>query len=246
MDETNFFAEEQIAFYKEALELLNRNNMPWLVGGAFALRQYTGISRNTKDIDIFCKAADYQKVLKIFVDHGLEVEVTDARWLSKVYKDGFFIDIIFSTSNNLCPVDDSWFVNAIPGSLFGISVKCVTPEDLIWCKTYIQDRGRFDGADVHHLILKQAKNMDWNRLLLRLDHHWHLLFAQLLTFQFVYPSERDIIPRRIFDELLKRAGDQFDLPPSKNKICLGPVIDHSSYGTDIVDWGYKVITLNSV
>lgn len=246
MDETNFFTEEQIAFYKEALELLNRNEMPWLIGGAFAIREYTGISRNTKDIDIFCKAADYQKVLKLFVDQGLEVEVTDARWLAKVFKDGYFIDIIFSTSNNLCPVDDSWFTNAIEGTLFGVSVKVMTPEDLIWCKTYIQDRGRFDGADINHLLLRQAKNLDWNRLLHRLDHHWHLLFSQLLTFQFVYPSDRDVIPRWLFDELLKRAGDQFDLPPSENKVCLGPIIDHKSYEIDIKEWNYKVVTLNSV
>lgn len=246
MDETNFFTEEQIAFYKEALELLNRNEMPWLIGGAFAIREYTGISRNTKDIDIFCKAADYQKVLKLFVDKGLKVEVTDARWLAKVFKDGYFIDIIFSTSNNLCPVDDSWFTNAIEGTLFGVSVKVMTPEDLIWCKTYIQDRGRFDGADINHLLLRQAKNLDWNRLLHRLDHHWHLLFSQLLTFQFVYPSDRDVIPRWLFDELLKRAGDQFDLPPSENKVCLGPIIDHKSYEIDIKEWNYKVVTLNSV
>lgn len=246
MDETTLFAADQIAFYKDALELLNRNEMPWLIGGAFAIRQYTGVSRNTKDIDIFCKAADYQRVLKLFVDNGLKVEVTDARWLAKVFKDGYFIDIIFSTSNNLCPVDDTWFTNARTGRIFDVPVKCVAPEDLIWCKTYIQDRGRFDGADIHHLILKQGKTLDWDRLLYRLDHHWHLLFSHLLTFQFVYPSDRDIIPRKIFDRLLIKAKEQFDLPPSENKVCLGPIIDHSSYEIDIKEWNYKVVTLNSV
>ena len=246
MDETKNFTEEQIKFYREALELLNEHKLPYLIGGAFAIRQYTGISRNTKDIDVFCKAGDYQDVLKLFVDHGLEVEVTDARWLAKVFKDGYFIDIIFSTSNNLCPVDDSWFTNSCQGNMFGVTVNCVAPEDLIWCKSYIQDRGRYDGADVLHLILRHGKKMDWNRLLHRLENHWHLLLAHLLNFQFVYPSDRDIIPRWLFDELLIKAKEQFDLPPSENKVCLGPIIDHSSYEIDIKEWGYKVVTLNSV
>lgn len=246
MDETNFFEEDQIEFYKNALELLNKHEMPYLIGGAFAIRQYTGISRNTKDIDVFCRAGEFQKVLKLFVDYGLKVEVTDARWLAKVFKDGYFIDIIFSTSNNLCPVEDSWFTKASESKLFGVPVKVLAAEDLIWCKTYIQDRGRFDGADILHIILKQGKNLDWEHLLHRLEHHWHLLLAHLLNFQFVYPSDRDIIPRWLFDELLKRAKEQFDLPPSENKVCLGPIIDHSSYGIDIKEWNYKVITLNSV
>ena len=246
MDETKNFTEEQIKFYKEVLELLNKNNIPYLIGGAFAIRNYTGISRNTKDIDLFCKAGDYQEVLKICVDQGLEVEVTDARWLAKIFKDGYFIDVIFSTSNNLCPVDDSWFTNSCQANLFDVKVNCVAPEDMIWCKTYIQDRGRFDGADINHLILKRGRDLDWKRLLGRLENHWHLLLAHLLNFQFVYPSDRDIIPRWLFDELLKKAKEQFDLPPSENKVCLGPIIDHRSYGIDITEWGYKVVTLNSV
>ena len=246
MDEMTHFEEDQIKFYKEALELLNKNNVPYLIGGAFAIRSYTGISRNTKDIDLFCKAGDYQHVLKLFVDNGLKVEVTDARWLAKVFKDGYFIDIIFNTTNNLCAVDDSWFTNACQSSLFGLTVNCVAPEDMIWCKTYIQDRGRFDGADIYHLILKRGKDMDWNRLQKRLEQHWHLLFAHLLNFQFVYPTDRDIIPRWLFDDLLRKAKEQFDLPPSENKVCLGPIIDHRSYEVDIREWGYKVVTLNSV
>lgn len=246
MDETIYFEEEQIKFYKEALELLNRNNIPYLIGGAFAIRQYTGITRNTKDIDLFCKAGDYQQVLKMFVDHDFQVEVTDARWLAKVYKEHYFIDVIFNTTNNLCPVDDSWFHQACQSKIFGVPVKCVAPEDLIWCKTYIQDRGRFDGADINHMILRRGKELDWKRLHDRLEQHWHLLLAQLLNFQFVYPSDRDIIPRWLIDELLRKAKEQFELPPSENKVCLGPIIDHSSYDVDIREWNYKVVTLNSV
>src|SRR5207245_494609 len=40
------------AFYRRVMETLDRSDVPFLVGGAFALAQYTGIIRVTKDFDI--------------------------------------------------------------------------------------------------------------------------------------------------------------------------------------------------
>jgi hypothetical protein len=233
-------------FYHEALQLLNEKKYPFLMGGAFALRLYSDIYRDTKDLDIFCRATDYQKILKLFSDKGYEVEITDPRWLAKVFHKGHFIDIIFNTTNNICVVDDSWFDNAIKGELFDVPVLYVAPEELFWSKSYVQNRERYDGADLNHLILKYGTKMDWKRVLMRMDQHWHLLLAQFLNFQFVYPSERNIIPRWIFDELVERAKIQFDLPSPIAKVCLGPLVDHTQYKTDIFDWGYKIITTRSV
>lgn len=246
MEVKDIFSEPQIQFYKDSLELLNKNGIPYLIGGAFALRQYTDVSRNTKDIDLFCKAGDSQRVLKLFADNGYKVEVTDARWIGKVFKGDYFIDIIYNTTNNLCPVDDSWFDHSVETTLFDVPILFVAPEELMWCKLYIQDRGRFDGADINHMILKRGRDLDWDRLLWRIEPHWHLLLAHLLTFQFVYPSERDIIPRPVFNDLLRRAQEQFDIPPSLTKVCRGPILDHSSYEIDIKEWDFKAITLNTI
>jgi len=48
--------EQQLFLFREILELLEKKKIPFAVAGAFALRQHTGISRDTKDLDIFCKA----------------------------------------------------------------------------------------------------------------------------------------------------------------------------------------------
>lgn len=233
-------------FYREALELLNAYQYPFLMGGAFALRLYTDIYRDTKDLDLFCRAIDYQKILKLFSDNGFKVEITDSRWIAKAFKDNHFIDIIFNTSNNICAVDDSWFEKAVKGELFGVPILFIAPEELFWSKSYVQNRERFDGADLNHLILRYGEKMDWSRVLMRLNQHWHILLAHFLNFQFVYPSERHIIPRWIFDELVDRAKIQFDLPAPVAKVCLGPLIDHTQYQTDIFEWGYKIITTRSV
>jgi predicted nucleotidyltransferase len=237
--------EKQIAhdFYRDALKLLNEDGLQYLIGGAFALRNYTGIYRDTKDLDLFCKAGDYPKILKLFALNGLKTEVTDSRWLAKAFRDDYFIDLIFNTVNNLCPVESSWFEHAHNGELYGVPVKYVAPEELVWCKIYIQDRYHYDGADVNHIILKKSKEMDWPRVINRLDQHWHLLLAQFLNFQFVYPSERETIPKWLFEELLDRSRSQYELPLPLEKVCRGPYLDHTMYNTDIIEWDYKIITV---
>jgi hypothetical protein len=234
-------------FYCEALQLLNESGEEYLLGGAFAIMHHTGIFRNTKDLDIFCKSGNYTRILKFFADKGYRVELTDSRWLAKVYKDDYFIDVIFNSVSNSCRVDDSWFQHAVSTDYQDIHVKIIAPEELIWCKAYVHNRERYDGADINHLLLRCGKTLDWKRLFARLDQHWHLLLSVLLLFQFVYPGDyRDIIPQWLFDELIQRAKDQYLIPGSTEKICLGPLIDNTQYRTDIVEWNYKALTIKTI
>lgn len=239
--------KEAHAFYKEALELLEESGAEFMLGGAFCMFEYTGIYRDTKDLDIFCKPSEYPKILKFFGDKGYQTELTDVRWLAKVFKGEYFIDIIFDTVNNICRVDDTWLQHAPEMEFVGCKVRMLPAEELIFCKLYVQNRERFDGADVNHVLLKQGKNLDWKRLMQRMDPHWHILLAQLVMFQFVYPSDfHDIIPRWVFDELMMRAHQQYDIPPAVEKVCRGPIIDQTQYQIDIKDWDYKVVTIKTV
>ncbi|PRY11285.1 putative nucleotidyltransferase-like protein [Pontibacter ummariensis] len=233
-------------FYKEALQLLSQSDASFLVGGGFALRLYTDIMRDTKDLDIFCKSGDTPRILKQFKENGYETELTDARWLAKAIKGEHFMDIIFNNPGNHCAVDDSWFQRAVESEMLGIKVRVIPAEALIWSKLYVQNRERYDGGDINHILLRYGKNLDWKWLWKNIEVHWQLLLAQLLSFQFVYPSERDIIPKWLFEELLTRAREQFEMPPPVEKICRGPLIDQTQYQTDVTEWDYKVVTIRSV
>jgi len=239
--------KEAHAFYREALELLQESSAEFMLGGAFALFHYTGIYRDTKDLDIFCRIRDYPKILKYFSEKGYKTELSDVRWLAKIFKEEYFIDVIFDSVNNICSVDDSWFEHAHNAEFVGLNVKLLSPEELIWCKIYVQNRERYDGADVNHIILRYGKKLDWKRLFSRFEQHWHLLLSQLINFQFVYPADyHDIIPKWLFDELIGRAQEQYDLPPSLEKVCRGPMIDQTQYSIDIKDWNYKSYTIKTV
>lgn len=229
-------------FYVKVLAMLRESGEPFMIGGAFAVSHYTGIWRDTKDLDVFTDKACCMRLLRYFSSRGYRAELTDMRWLGKIFDGDYFIDLIFDTPNNICRVDDTWFAAAKDGLLFDEQVRFVGPEDLIWCKSYVQNRLRYDGADVHHIMLRQGEHLDWRRLLGRLDQHWHLLFSSLVLFQFIYPADyRRLIPRWLFDDLLARAREQYDLPEAVRPVCLGPLIDQHQYVTDIREWGYKVI-----
>jgi hypothetical protein len=228
MIETEQQKQESNAFYKEALQLLHDSSCHFMLGGAFAMFHYTGIFRNTKDLDIFCKSSEYPKILKFFAENGYETELTDVRWLAKIFKGEYFIDIIFDTVNNICTVDDSWYERASDGMFVCTPVKFIPAEELIWCKTYVQNRERNDNADINHILLKHGKNIDW-------------------TFQFVYPADyREIVPKWLFDELMSRAHEQYDLPSPVEKVCRGPLIDQTQYQVDIKEWDYKTCTIKTI
>jgi hypothetical protein len=247
MIETEEQKKEAQAFYREALEMLTACGEEFMLGGAFATFHYTGIYRDTKDLDVFCKPNEYPKILKHFAEQGYRTELHDVRWLAKIFKGEYYIDVIFNSVNNICLVDDSWYAYASRGEFAGVSVKFLSAEELIWCKAFVQNRERYDGADINHIILRYGKKLDWKRLLMRLDPHWHLLLSHLILFQFVYPSDfHEIIPKWLFDELMNRAQGQYELPPAVVRVCRGPVIDNTQYAIDVKEWNYKSYTIKTI
>ena len=239
---TEEYEKEAEEFYKEFLQVLVECKLPFLVGGTYAVKFYTEIIRPTKDIDVFCKAGDYPKILKVFQDQGYEVQVIDDRWLAKVTKGKYFADIIFGGIPATWPINDEWIENATTGEILGYTVKITPVEELILSKMYRQGRNNYDGADVTHLILKEGKNLDWKRLLNHAEPNWEVLLAQIIMFRFVYPSDRNSIPRWLLEELLGRVSAQLVLPEPEEKVCRGSLLSHTQYQTAYTEWGYKDVS----
>src|ERR687894_92556 len=137
---------ESEAFYAEALKELNQLGLPYLLAGTYALSAYTGITRTTKDLDIFCKAGDYPRVLSHFKNLGYAIEIEDERW--------------------------------------------------------------------------------------------EVLLMHLLNFRWIYPTERDNVPRWVMDELLDRLAKQLELPPPQMKVCRGRMFSRVDYEIDVKAWGF--------
>ena len=227
------------AFYCEVLQHMSQSGIPFLVSGTYALASYTGIDRPTKDVDVFAKAGDALRLLSYFREHGFDTVVVDERWLARITRGELFVDIITNMPTSSTHVTDEWFDNAPTSHLFGSEVKLIPPTEFIWSKIFVQDRHRYDGADVAHMILKCHGQVDWKRLLSRMELYWEVLLMAVLNFRFVYPSERDLVPRWVMDELLGRLQAQLEMPQAEKRVCRGRIFSPRDYMIDINDWGFS-------
>ena len=226
-------------FYCHTLSVLEEAGLPSLIGGAYAFARYTGIERHTKDIDVFVREADFQPTLRALERAGFKTDTPFPHWLGKAYHGEFFVDLIFSSGNGLARVDDEWFTNAIDDHIFDVPVKLVPPEEMIWSKAFIQERERFDGADIAHLLKARGDSLDWQRLVRRFGPHWRVLLSHLVLFEYIYPSERERIPSGIIHELLRRLGEAMSAPPPTEPVCRGTVLSRQQYLIDVERWGYR-------
>ena len=92
--------------------------------------------------------------------------------LGKGYRGEDFVDVIFSSGNGVARVDEEWFERAVAEEVLGYPTRLIPAEEMIWSKAFVQERERFDGADIAHLIRSRGEGLDWERLLRRFGRHW--------------------------------------------------------------------------
>jgi hypothetical protein len=231
--------ESSIRFYRHALSILKASGVRHLVGGAYAFARYTGIERHTKDFDVFICRDDFQRAAWGFQKAGYKTELTFPHWLGKAYHGDDFVDLIFSAGNGVASVDDTWFEHAVNDQVFGVDVQLIPAEEMIWSKGLIMERERFDGADVAHVIRAVGDQLDWNRVLHRYGPYWRALYAHIVLFGFIYPSDRSKVPAWVVEELTKRLHDETRAGDGNEKVCYGTIISRQQYLKDIDEWGYK-------
>jgi hypothetical protein len=231
--------EQTKAFYSETLKVLNASGIPFLVGGAYALAQYTGIERHTKDLDVFVRREDCLRTLAVLRRAGYRTEMTFPHWLGKAFHGGEFVDVIFSSGNAIAEVDDLWFEHSVDGEILGVAVKLSPVEEMIWSKAFVMERERYDGADVAHILRMCGSALDWRRLLNRFEDNRRVLFAHLTLFGFIYPSERNKVPQWVMKELLTYLSEELDSEPKDEKICRGTLISRAQYLVDVDRDGFR-------
>jgi len=226
-------------FYRRTLHVLSDARIPFLVGGSHAVLNYTGIIRDTKDFDLFLRHDDLDAALSALREAGYHTEITFPHWLAKAKQGGDVVDLVFSSGNGICRVDDAWFRFATEAEVLGMPVKFAPVEELLWQKAFVMERERYDGADVAHILRSCAESLDWDRLLQRFDPHWQLLLSHLVLFGFIYPSERHRVPAGVLTNLSRRLQQVVDAPPSDDRVCRGTLMSRAQYLLDIGRYGYE-------
>lgn len=229
--------EEERVVYQRALRALNRAGVPYTVSGLYAVFEYTGIYRQTKDLDLFFRPEDVVAAARVLRDDGFHVHIEQAHWLAKAWYDDKLVDLIYGMGNGLAFIDQAWFENSRPGILAAEQVRVAPPEDLIWHRLFVSERHRWDMSDIAHLILCRGDELNWERLIARVGPFWRLLLAQVLTFDFCYPGHRPRVPTWVREDLLERAHEELDRTGDPGA-CWGTMISKFSFAIDVNEWGF--------
>jgi hypothetical protein len=230
-------ADPAARFYQGILSKMDGLRVPYVIGGAIAFSHFSKVPRDTKDVDIFVKRSDCPRVLEAFAAEGYETENPFPHWLAKIRRGRDFVDVIYSSGNGIARVDDLWFEHAIKADVLGMIVPISPPEEMIWSKAFIQERERYDGADVMHVLREVGPSLDWPRLLMRFGDHWRVLLSHLILFGFVYPDKRQIIPEWVMEELVRRLAAS--RPNASNDVCYGTLLSREQYLDDLTRLKYR-------
>ena len=229
---------QSLSFYRDAMRVLLDADVPFLLGGAYALALYTGIERHTKDFDLFLRETDLDRAMRGFERQNFRVDRTHPHWLAKAYCGDDCIDLIYRAGNGLCDVDESWFERGRSDEALGVAIKLVAPEDIIWMKAFIMERERFDGADIAHLLYSCADKLDWQHLVRRFGEHWRVLLSHLVLFGFIYPSEKHRVPQSVISELLQWTIEDQHVA-EREAICRGTLLSRAQYLVDVNERGLR-------
>ena len=230
------FAPEQVALYRDVLTLLNGQNIPYVVSGAFAFQQHTGIWRDTKDLDLFLCPADASAALSYLGEQGFDCEIRDPIWLAKVHRNDYFVDFITGMSNGILRVERNWIERALPCNLFDVPTRVLAAEELLASKLFVLFRERFDGADMVHLIYASQNRLDWQRILQLAGEHRGLLFAVLLLYRYVYPHAAKQVPSGVWQLLAQEFQDGLK-DSQKEPSFRGTLLDENMFAVDVKEWG---------
>src|SRR5438093_8032451 len=224
--------------HRRSVVALQDAGIPFLIGGAYVVEVYAGVTRRTKDFDLYLRPQHIDLALKALERAGYKTKKTFPHWLAKARRERDRIDLIFRAGNGLCEVDDSWFERAHDDELLDLHVKLCAPEEMIWMKAYIMERERFDGADIAHILKSCAEQLDWPHLVRRFGPDWRVLLSHLVLFGYIYPSERRRVPLALMDDLIARLRSE-RRTAGADRICRGTLLSRKQYLMDIQERGFR-------
>lgn len=229
--------DDEREVYQNALRTLNEQGVPYVVSGLYAMHYYTGVYRETKDLDLFLEPRWVIAAARALKDVGFAVHVEDEHWLAKAMWQETQIDLIYGMGNGIALLDTEWYTHSRAGILAAVPVRVAPAEELLWHRLYVNERHRHDMADVLHLFLCRGTALAWDRLIARLDRHVGLLLAHVHLFDFAYPGQRERVPERVRAELQALVDDVYQAPADPD-VCQGTLISRFSFNIDVNEWGF--------
>ena len=185
------------AVYRSVLDEAAHRQIPFALGGAFAVATYTGHWRNTKDLDLYVLPEHKDRMIAMLGDLGLAdyypTVAYDRWWIYRGTRDDVIVDIIWAMANHRAQIDDLW-MSGPEVTLHGRRLRSLPAEALLWDKLYIMQRERCDWPDVLNLLYYAGPRVKWEYLLSRIGNDTPLLAGALSVFRWLSPGKAQELP----------------------------------------------------
>lgn len=204
-------SNDEWVLYREAMQAVRQGGVPFMLGGGFAQATFTGRWRSTKDIDLYLLPAQRDAAVTAlsnagFADYYKKLPY-DRRWIYRSTKDDVLVDIIWSMANQRAVVQRDWFDHAASLRIRGEVLQVLPREEFMWCKLYVLQRDRCDWIDIFNLLYSSGPDLDWDRLIRRLEDDWPLLQGVLAVYAWLHPERAALLPQSLRDKYGLSAPD---------------------------------------
>src|SRR5258706_6207143 len=110
----NGLTDEQWSVYERILADCHAAGLRFAVGGGLAVGVYTGVWRQTKDIDFYVMPQDREILKGILTNAGLidyyDQLPYDRAWIYRSIHDNVIVDVIWAMANHKREVDERWIL----------------------------------------------------------------------------------------------------------------------------------------
>jgi len=83
------------------LASLHDSGTSFVIGGTYALERLAGVTRRTKDLDLFILEEEWPAIQRALAGSGVEAHIEFPHWLAKANRGSDLVDLIFAGGNGL-------------------------------------------------------------------------------------------------------------------------------------------------
>ncbi|HEX2178480.1 MAG TPA: nucleotidyltransferase [Actinomycetota bacterium] len=180
----------------EAIEIAERSDVPYLVGGSLASNTWGRPSR-TGDVDLIIDPRSAKPLLRAFEEAGYTPEETYPQWLFKARKDGITVDLIFEMAGPLY-LEPQMIERGSKVEILGTKLCLISPEDFVLSQAMaLKEDTAVYWFNALGVIARQ--DLDWEYLIDMAQRGPRRFLALLLLAQAEDLPVPDSVIRRIFE-----------------------------------------------
>jgi hypothetical protein len=196
--------DEQWRVYGAVIEVAQKLEVPFALGGAFAVAAYTGCWRNTKDLDLYVLPQHREAMIQVLHQVGLrdyyDEKPYDRWWIYRSHSGDTIVDLIWAMANHRAQIDGLW-MSGPEIELRGYALQVLPAEAMLWDKLYILQRDRCDWPDVLNLLYAAGREIRWEYVVRRMGADAALLAGVLAVFAWIAPGRARELPPWLWHRL---------------------------------------------